>query len=166
MFWEIVKGLGAIVGLVTGCFVIWERFYRFTPSAFIVASSISPGSPFKEPHLRVINRSERPIILKWRNETRANRLGLGKDLSLRVIIASLLDGESAIAIDGNSDYLLPLFRPQNYKALPDEAELDVDIWWSFAQPLIWKRERKITLRITKRNLKYVVGGSDTDEVLD
>jgi len=78
----------------------------------------------------------------------------------------LLDGESAISIDGNSDYLLPLFRPQNYKALPDEAELDVDIWWSFAQPLIWKRERKITLRITKRNLKYVVGGSDTDEVLD
>ncbi|MBB4347266.1 hypothetical protein GGE35_000809 [Rhizobium cellulosilyticum] len=35
--WEAFQGFGAIVAIITGSFIIWERFFRYAPVAFIVS---------------------------------------------------------------------------------------------------------------------------------
>jgi hypothetical protein len=65
--WEIIKGLGAIAGLLTGAFVIWDRYWRHLPQAVIVPRPLMEGSANIVARLAVKNFAPRPILLGWEN---------------------------------------------------------------------------------------------------
>ncbi|WEZ83514.1 hypothetical protein P6U16_01260 [Rhizobium sp. 32-5/1] len=151
MIWEVFQGLGAMVGLVTGGFVFYEHLMRHAPLAYVVTTPfMEHGSRYA--YVRIDNRSPRPILISWPSGIQDNRFTIGKDHSSRSIVEALLDGERAIAVDGNSTRDLVLLKPPNFGSMPLEGEADVVIRWRFAQPLIWKRERSITVRISKGDL--------------
>ena len=92
-FWETIQGIGTVVAIVTGGFVIWEHFFRYQPSAFIVAKALVPEGQVKGAYLRVQNRSERPIILSWPNGPRENLLRIALNHDTRSIVVSVIDGQ-------------------------------------------------------------------------
>ena len=156
ILWEAIQGAGTVVAIVTGGFVIWERFFRYQPSAFIVAQPLVPGGQTKGAYLRVQNRSERPIIVSWPNGSSPNSLRIALNHDTRSIVVSLIDGRTSVAIDGHSTHIFPILRPNNWADLNDEQTVEVSVKWSFAQPLLFKRHRSIAVRITKQAYRLLV----------
>lgn len=142
---------GSIVGFVTGGFVIWERFFRYQPSAFVVAKPLIPGGAQKACYLRVVNRSERPILFSWPTGMEDNALRIASDHSTRSIVKSLLHGEKAVALDGGEEAIFPILKPGNWHALDLDQTMETLVRWRFAQPMIWKRDRTFRVSISKRS---------------
>ncbi|ARO25011.1 hypothetical protein CO659_31085 [Rhizobium sp. S9] len=153
---------GSIVGFVTGGFVIWERFFRYQPSAFIVAKPLIPGGAQKACYLRVINRSERPIFVSWPTGIEDNALRIAADHSSRSIVKSLLHGEKAVVLDGGEDATFPVLKPRNWEALEPDQTMETIIRWRFAQPMIWQRDRTFLVRISKRSFLLLVDEHEDD----
>ncbi|MGN7878426.1 hypothetical protein [Ensifer sp. 22460] len=154
--WEYVNGIGSVVGLITGGFVIWERFFRYAPSVFLIARPYIPGGAQKGAYLRVVNRSERPIIIRWPTGVNDHALNIARDHSMRAAIMTALDGEIAIAIDGCSEQVFPVHAPDNIGSIPSEGTMSVEISWSFAQPLIYKRDRTVRVTISKQSYQVLL----------
>lgn len=151
---------GSIIGIITGGFVIWERFFRYEPSAYITAKPLMPGGAQKQCYLRVINRSERPIILSWPNGTENDAMRLATDHSIGAIVNSLHEGEQAIALDGKVEEEFPVMVPPNWDQLEPQQTIEIRVNWHFAQPMIWKRHRSFLVRITKRSYQLLGGDDD------
>nr|CAD6413155.1 hypothetical protein REQ54_01113 [Rhizobium sp. Q54] len=162
MIWETVQGFGAIVGIVTGGFVIWERFFRYQPAMFLVSAPMLPKGAYKACYLRVINRSERPIIISWPTGLAKDEIRISADHSTRAIVGSLLHGQKAIVIDGKSDMSFPVHTPTNWHEIGTDQTIDVVVNWQFVQPLIWKKERSVRVRITKRAFILLQGNEDDE----
>ena len=65
MIWDFVQGLGAIVGLLTGGFVLLERFTKHRPVVIIVAppfGDIRGAQRFLA--ARFTNPSDRPMLIE------------------------------------------------------------------------------------------------------
>ncbi|NZD59533.1 hypothetical protein HX900_00125 [Rhizobium sp. WYCCWR 11290] len=152
---------GSIVGFVTGGFVIWERFLRYQPTAFIIAKPLIPGGAQKGCYLRVVNRSERPILMSWPTGTRDNALRIATDHSTRSIVKSLLHGEKAVVLDGGQEAAFPVLTPPNWRSLDPDQTMETTVRWRFVQPVIWKRDRSFLVRISKRSYLHLL-----DEVED
>lgn len=56
-----------MVGLATGAFVIWDRFWRHTPQAIVVPRPLMEGSANIVARLAVKNLAPRPILLSCEN---------------------------------------------------------------------------------------------------
>ncbi|MBY3059437.1 hypothetical protein HF263_25705 [Rhizobium leguminosarum] len=128
---------GSIIGVVTGAFVIWERFFRYQPTAFIISKPLIPGGAQKGCYLRVVNRSERPIV------------------------KSLLHGEKAVVLDGGQEVAFPVLTPPNWRSLDPDQTMETTVRWRFVQPVIWKRDRSFLVRISRRSYLHLL-----DEVED
>lgn len=148
--WSVVQGFGAIVGIVTGIFVIWERFFRYQPAMFLVAQALIPDGAQKACYLRVINRSERPIIISWPTGIARDALRIAAGSSTRDVVAALIDGHKAIVVDGNETTMFPVHTPPNWQELSREQTVEVVLTWQFVQPLIWKKARSVRISITKQ----------------
>ncbi|MEI4482252.1 MULTISPECIES: hypothetical protein [unclassified Phyllobacterium] len=155
--WEAIKGIGSIVGLLTGGFVVWDRFLSSAPSMIIRAKPLLTGSVEKWPILDVTNKGDRPIIIRWKNGERLNSFGLAKDNSTRSIVESLVPGSSAVSIDTGESLKIEMFLPSNLEAIDDGNQIEVEVFWSFAQPKIFKRFRKRRVTISKSNLHALLG---------
>lgn len=161
--WDFVRGLGAIVGLATGLFVVWDRFFRFAPSAIVIVRPLIPGGIPKAAYLRVTNRADRPILVSWQNGRRNGEFGIAADHSSRAIIVSILEGCRTIAIDPSEATELVLFDPPDIDEIDPENTIECELSWRYAQPKIWKRDRRISVRIPKRSLMQLdPDGYDTD----
>jgi hypothetical protein len=99
---------------VTALFVIWDRLFRNAPAAFIVARPVSPGGGVKGTYLRIINRSERPLIISWPTDISQNDLRLAADHSIGAIVASLIDGTTSAVVEGTSDAHLLVLKPESF----------------------------------------------------
>ncbi|NRP19275.1 hypothetical protein LPJGGPFB_02530 [Ensifer adhaerens] len=160
--WEYVNGIGSIVGLITGAFVIWERFLRYTPSAFLIAQPYIPGGAQKGAYLRIINRSERPIIVRWPTGMKDHTLSIARDHSTRSIIRTILEGDLATAIDGSSEHLFPVHTPNNFPEIPNDGTMSIEVSWRFAQPLIYKHDRTLKVSISKEAYRVLLDLEDGD----
>ncbi|MGO8463191.1 hypothetical protein AB9F45_01345 [Rhizobium leguminosarum] len=152
---------GSIVGFVTGGFVIWERFLRYQPTAFIIAKPLIPGGAQKGCYLRVVNRSERPILMSWPTGIADDVLRIATDNSTRSIVKSLLHGEKAVVLDGGQEAAFPVLTPPNWRSLDPDQTMETTVRWRFVQPVIWKRDRSFLVRISKRSYLHLL-----DEVED
>lgn len=148
--WDIIQGFGAIVGIVTGVFVIWERFFRYQPAMFLVSQALIPGGAQKACYLRVINRSERPIIVSWPTGIARDDLRISAGSTIRDVVAALMDGHKAIVIDGSETAMFPVHTPTNWPELSSDQTVEVVLTWQFVQPLIWKKARSVRISITKQ----------------
>jgi hypothetical protein len=141
---------GSIVAIITGGFVIWERFFRHSPIAFATSDVLVPGGQVRGCYLRIRNRSERPIIVSWPTGIQRNELRVSVDHERGSIIQSLLDGEKAVIVDGMSDGSFVLHPASNWKDLDLDQTMEIVIKWRFVQPMIYQFDRNIHLSLSKR----------------
>ena len=158
--WEFVKTAGSVAGLVTAMFVIWDRLFRNAPSAFIISTPLAPGGVPKAAYLRVVNRSERPLILSWPTGISENDLRLSVDHTLDQIVAATLDGTKSTAVGGNEQADFVVFKPERFDRMDKDQIMELEVLWRFAQPVIWQRERKLRVRISKKSYQLLVDEVD------
>lgn len=136
MVWEIVQGIGAVVGLLTGLYVLYDYFTREVPTAFIVSRPLIEGSVQNKLALRVANKSERPIICQWKNEQHESdpyTLGIMLDHSVRAGVDTVLPGEAAVVIDGHKAVEFPILMPSGRHEINKDNTLTTEIRWGFVQ---------------------------------
>lgn len=153
--WETVKGLGALVGLATGGFVLWDRFYRMTPTAVVVVRPMSSTSVVNSPYLQIRNPADRPILVRWQNGIPRGRFGLAADGSTKSIVVSLMEGESTVVIDSGETREFRLLKPNDAEDIDPENTIEADLYWRYAQPKLWKRDRRIRVSIPKRSMMHL-----------
>jgi hypothetical protein len=153
---EALKIGGSISGLLAGGFLIWDRFTKHYPVATIVARPLAPHSRNIVLFFRLKNFSDRPILVSWENRSEANRLRIGRDQSTSGIVDAMSEDEIVVALGPEAEVSLPLIRPGNYADIDRGNTLEIDLCWRFAQPRIWKADRKISVWIRKRDLDYMV----------
>jgi hypothetical protein len=162
--WEIVKGFGSIAGLVTGAFVVWDRFWRHTPQAIIVPRPLMEGSVNIVARLAVKNLAPRPILLAWDNDGRPAHLRIAKDDSIHGVVSSQFPGRRTIVLDVGEVREFDLLRPANYFDLASEDWLHVEVSWKFPQPILWQPEHKLRIGIKKQDFRILTGDdSENDE---
>jgi len=155
--WQFIQGLGALVGLLTGLFILYERLFREAPLAVIIPKSLTPGSVTKVCRLRIINRSPRPILISWTAGDYACNFAISKDDSLREVISAVVPGEVVHVVNGQTTTDLTLFPPSRLNEIDLDNVIEADVRWIFAQPLVWKLPRKLPIKITKRAYLALVG---------
>lgn len=152
-FWEAIKGLGAVVGLVTGIFVVWDRFWKMTPTAVVVMRPVSEHSSALTPKLSIRNPADRPMIFRWKNRSEKGRFGLSQDILPLTLIKQLKKDESEVVIDAGQTMELDLHKPDNIDSLEPDSLIKIDdMHWRFAQPKIWKWDRPVRVKLTKRSM--------------
>ncbi len=87
--------VGAIVGLLTGVFVVWERIARGRPLAYI-HSSERAGGHFV--YLHVENRAETPLLVSIFDGSREKFFSIATDHSAEALMAYLLPGVTTIVL--------------------------------------------------------------------
>ncbi|GHD07694.1 hypothetical protein ACFOEZ_04115 [Tianweitania populi] len=155
-FWEVVKGIGAVVGLLTGAFVVWDRSMRHYPFAVVTARPMIPNGMNYHALLFIENPSPRPIILEWKNGAGPGQLRVAVDNSARGIIKSILEGRSTLVLDQKSTVELVLLKPSDYAELPADQTVTYEIGWQYAQPSLYKPKRHLRGGIAKRDLQTLL----------
>lgn len=164
--WQTIQGVGAVVGLVTGLFVVWDRFIRMTPAAVVYPRRLSESSAFKTLYLQVRNPADRPILLTWRNGLHKGVFGLVADDSTRSVVESVLDGKTTVVVDAGASRDFRLHKPQDIAEIGLDDTVDIKLSWRYAQPKLWRRDRRIRVRIQKRSLAAMAPDEydDSEEV--
>ena len=150
MIWEGIQGLGAVVGLLTGTFVIWERITKHRPVAYFVAIPFVHGEE-KFVSLRVSNPSLRPLFIRVRNGTVGGAMRLAEDDSIRSIVKSIVEGESTFVVDGSSSQDFPVLKPPDFERMDLQNEMVLYLHWRFAQPIVWREWRRIRVGLSKHS---------------
>lgn len=153
--WEVVQGFGAMVGLITGMFVLWERLTRETPFAYVVAKNYTLAH--RTAYLRLKNRSERPILVFFLASRENNRLvpAPDEDDALLTIVSGT---EMTVAMDGGETKDFPLGEPPNIDDVAPDNQLVCEFRWSFAQPIWYQRFRRVSISIPKGRYDALVEG--------
>lgn len=154
--WEFIKGFGALIGLMTGAFVLWERVVKDRPVAFIIREQHGPNA-HSTSKLRIINRSQRPVLIWWQYCSGPHAFMIAKGTNDREIITALHSGEAAQIIDGNTTLDLPLYPPDRLNEIEPDNVIETTLRWSFVQPIIWQHPRNISVRIKKRAYQALLG---------
>lgn len=147
--WEFIKGLGALVGLATGAFVLWERVFRDRPLATIVPAPLIPGSATIVARLRIVNRTVRPVLIFWQSADDGNRFRVSRSTSIKSIIEAAIPGDRCQVVQGEASIDLELFKPPRMDHIDDDNIIEAEVYWQFAQPVLWQRPRRLPVRIKK-----------------
>jgi hypothetical protein len=141
---DIVTKIGAIVGLATGIFTVWDRLFRARAIAYVRVQG-PKGSPRRD--LRITNTNKADIqvtdVKCWSWPRRV--FAAAKDTSVRGITkAALGHAPLAVIAPGETwDFPLIIRSTANYDALPKRQLLVFAIYWTrssspwFPQPPKW-----------------------------
>jgi hypothetical protein len=155
-FWEVIKAFGGVVGLLTGGFVLFDRLTRDRPN-FILMRKRAAGDQEKfSIYLRVSNPSYRPIILRVVNGSQPGVLSVFASYETKAIIDGMVPGKSTIVVDGGTDTLLPIWRPDNFEKLDSEVYLPISLRWKYVQPHLWLPWRLYKTGMTKRDYQAML----------
>lgn len=147
--WELFKGLGAAAGLGSLSFLIWDRAVRAHPSAQIIAIPFRGGA--RHMFFQVVNRSERPILVELADRSLAGHFSLAADDSLDAMIAYVEPGKTTVAIDAGTERRFPLIQPPDFDDLHQDSHIVAEVWWRFAQPVLWHGNHRLRRSIPKRD---------------
>lgn len=153
VIWEIFQGLGALAGLVSGVYLLIDRWFAHYPTAFLAMGD-------SQAVLRVENRASQPIIVRWKNGIADDKLRFALDPSMKGIFTALVEGETVHCLDVSEVAEFWVVKPGNYDSLCKDAELMSSISWQFAQPKLWKPWREIPVRIKKEHFGLLRGEDD------
>jgi hypothetical protein len=157
LLWDAFRGLGALAGLFATGHIFWKWVTSGYPSVIIDARPLIYGSKQIEPILKVINHSDRPILLCW-NDGRLDQFRVMKDDSVVGVVRTLFPGKTTIALAPNGVRELKLLRPQGYDDIAAENSIETVLMWKFAQPVVWQRYRKLRISIAKQDLEHLLDG--------
>ncbi|MDI7862549.1 hypothetical protein MRS76_11310 [Rhizobiaceae bacterium n13] len=157
---------GSIVAFITGGFLIWEKVVRYRPAIFLVSKAPSGFGTEREVFLRVINRSERPIIFSWDKGLSANAMRLSLSNDTYSIVSAHFKGRQTVVLDGNEDRLFPAFPPSNWDAIGSDGTMEVVVTWRFVQPITWQRERRQVVKVDKSAYEQLVNHATATHYTD
>jgi hypothetical protein len=150
---EILKTLGALAGLASGAFLVWDRFTKHYPQAIIVARPLSEGSAQIVSFLMLKNLSDRPILVRCNPDDHRPGLRIMKGQSVRDAVFSSFGHELRISLGPQSVVYLPVVRSGRYQDIDFENCLVMELHWKFAQPILWNAERRVKIWIRKRDFE-------------
>jgi hypothetical protein len=107
---EIVRTLGAIAGLASAGFLIWDRATKHYPVALFEARPLIEGGSNIQIFVRLKNFSDRPILLSWPSG-QGRGLYIARNDSAEGIMGYLSEGETTIALSSQAERVFPLLRP-------------------------------------------------------
>ncbi len=151
LIWDTLTGVGAVIGILTGAFVLWDRMFRFSPTAVVVTKPLIEGGMNMGIYLRLKNPSERPVLITWENGE-PGCFRIADDHSTKEIVHAAIGGRRTIAVDPGTERNLGLLQPGDYSEINLDNRIEARIWWRFAQPQVWQRDRRIPVSIPKRSL--------------
>jgi hypothetical protein len=154
---EIVRTLGAIAGLASAAFLIWDRATKHYPVALFEARPLIEGGSHIEMFVRLKNFSDRPILLSWPNG-QGRGLYIARNDSVEGIMGYLSEGETTIVLSSQAERVFPLLRPSAYSEIDPENMMQLEIRWQFAQPILWRVPRTLRVTIKKRDFEALIEG--------
>jgi hypothetical protein len=154
---EAVKTIGGLAGICSALFLIYDRFTKHYPVAFIEARPLIEGGAHIASFLVLKNVSERPILVSW-TDGQADQLIVAKDHSPEGIFRYLQEGETTISLAPQDEAVLPLLRPRTYEQIDVENMMEVELRWRLAQPVLWQLPRRLPVRIKKRDFEALIEG--------
>jgi hypothetical protein len=156
LVWEAITGLGSVVGLLTGLFILIDRFNK-VPTAIVLARPLSPGGVSKALYLRVKNNSDRPIFVSWKSGQYPGRLGISQGHSTKEIIASIIEGQRTTVVEPAEFHDFVLHLPPDASATDPENRVELKLRWRYAQPVWWQLDRPLNVSIPMRSLMLLRG---------
>src|SRR5581483_7482919 len=154
---EIVRTLGAIAGLASAVFLIWDRATKHHPVALFEAHPLVEGGSKIEVFVRLKNVSDRPVLLSWPN-SQGRGLYIARNDSAEGIMNYLSEGETTIALSSQGEKVFPLLRPSAYSEIDSENMMELEIRWQIAQPIVWRKPRMLRVAIRKRDFEALIEG--------
>ena len=107
---EIVRTLGAVAGLASAAFLIWDRATKQYPVAFFEARPLIEGGSNIAIFVRLKNFSDRPVLLSWPNG-QGRGLYIARNDSAEGIMRYVYEGETTIVLPSQAERVFPLLRP-------------------------------------------------------
>ena len=148
MLWSIVQGGGALVGLATGIFVLHERLTKNSPVAFLVGvPPLGTGRRFL--YVRIANRCDYPILVKFENGAAANKLLLMANHSTVSIVEAQTVGNTLCLLDPKETRDFPVLEPLNLGA---SQKVQATIAWRYGHSAKWRRWRVLKISSTKETI--------------
>jgi hypothetical protein len=119
---ENIKLFGGIAGLVSATFLVWDRWTRGRPLAWVTATKRFSGNP--EEYLRVINPGHSDLFIRAvRVYPRTARVfyGVAKDHSTRAITSTLYKTDVNVLLRPGKDHSLPIIKLPTTSGSPPKA---------------------------------------------
>lgn len=154
--WDAFQGIGALFGIGSALFLSYQHLVRFTPTAYFISNDVLADAlrgTRKRARLRIVNRSERPILVRWPAGMKLNLIRILSDESTRAILVSLIHDENTVCLSGNATHEFDISTPNNFADLDPDNQLYTDLTWRYVQPMVCKWDRKISLIITKADFE-------------
>jgi hypothetical protein len=154
--YEIVKAIGAASGIFSAIFLIWDRYVKHFPVAIIVARPLIPHSQQISPFVYLRNVSDRPILISWKDGIEGLRVA--KAQTAEGVVRTLFEGETTISLGPQAEAYLPLFLPRDRDEIDPDNMMELELKWRFAQPRVWRVDRRLPVTIRKSDLEKLIDG--------
>lgn len=149
--WPGIRALGAISGLASASFLIWDRATRYLPYARFLRTD---GSNIPEENrvlLRIHNPSNRLMLARTVAPQDNRDLYLSADDE--TFMRSDVDGIMVIEPGGCLD--VHVERQDGWETLPPSTRVRAIFKWKYVQPIILRRWRTKRLKIKKKDFDTV-----------
>lgn len=143
--WPSIRALGALGGLASASFLMWDRATRHLPYARFLRLD---GSNIPEENgviLRIYNQSNRLMLARVVESKGIKSLYLSPDDE--TFWRSGMEG--VIAINPNGYVDMNAERQDGWKTIPSDGPVCAIYEWKYAQPFIrrgWRRKRTVILK--------------------
>jgi hypothetical protein len=114
---ETIKTIGAYAGLVTAAFVVWDRWARGRPLAWVTATKFG-AAPYE--YIRVKNPGPGAVFI-WRVDVHPPIYGIAKDHSAQAIAGTLVDGDVHVLLEPGQAHDLVIIDRRNQLEVPKDA---------------------------------------------
>jgi hypothetical protein len=162
---QIFQTLGALFGVLSAAFVVWDRLVSQFPTAIMIGAPLG-GFGQRASYLRITNRSDRPILLWFDTTDDASQFRIAIDHSARSIISSVMRGTTIFTLDPKEERDFPVINSPNFVETHIDSQIEARLRWRFAQPILWRAERRLVVSITKRDYLALIDGTTYQHVDD
>jgi hypothetical protein len=129
--WTVIKGLGSVVGLITGIFVVIDRMSRGEPTA-IMRVSTSATSRYAE--LFVTNPDDSILLFRLSEHHAENAFSLTPNDDTLSVVRLVCSGELVVPIGPGQSISLYLDPPDRFGGKSPAESGRVCYEWKWAQP--------------------------------
>jgi hypothetical protein len=138
---EVIKILGSIVGLLTGGFIVYDRFLRFRPVIWLRPMT------FRRIELHVRNLADEDLLVEEIGVRPPSvTVAVGSEVGDTVRAAA---GQPfSIIIPAKADMGFPIVTRPEFDTLPDETRLSFKLRWSLASSR-WIWQKPVVLRVSR-----------------
>lgn len=128
LVWNFISGLGSIVGLMTGAFVLYDRIIRCRPKIYVI---ISDNGIERYPSLVITNTDERVLQVRIAHHVDAASAMLVPDDKTFSLIQLLVNGEAVFPIGAGSTATLEIKSSDELQG--QQKNIDVKVQWKYLQ---------------------------------